>query len=84
MLQIFCCVCAWTLVILSAWSILKTTREGLEQFRKMHQIPCHNCKFFTGNYHLKCTVHPLKAMSEEVIDCRDFEPISYASQNFYH
>jgi RNA polymerase subunit RPABC4/transcription elongation factor Spt4 len=40
----------------------------------MHQIPCHNCQFFTNNYRLKCTVHPSIANTEEAIDCSDYQP----------
>jgi RNA polymerase subunit RPABC4/transcription elongation factor Spt4 len=39
----------------------------------MHQIPCANCQFFTRDYHLKCTVHPAQALTEEAIGCGDFE-----------
>ena len=40
----------------------------------MHQIPCSNCQFFTGDYQLKCALHPNTALSEEAIDCSDFCP----------
>jgi hypothetical protein len=29
--------------------------------------------FFTNDYRLKCTVHPVKACTEEAINCSDFE-----------
>lgn len=38
-------------------------------------MPCSRCAFFTGSYHLKCTVHPCKALSEEAIGCLDYEPM---------
>lgn len=68
------CVSFWTLVGLLLWSIWKATRDGVARLRRMHQIPCDRCVFFTNNHHLKCTVHPSKAMSEEAIGCRDFQP----------
>jgi hypothetical protein len=68
------CLCAWTLMILFLWSLWKAGREGVSQLKRLHQIPCSNCVFFTGDYRLKCTVHPSKALSEEAINCLDFEP----------
>lgn len=60
---------------LSAYSAL---RDGIERIRRLHQIPCTGCAFFTGNYRLKCTVHPVKALSEEAIGCLDYEPLIFS------
>ncbi len=76
MIQLFCLVCAWSLVGLFSLTIYKVTKEGLAHIKRLHQIPCSNCAFFTKEYCLKCTVHPIKALSEEAINCRDFEPSS--------
>ncbi|MDJ0550029.1 hypothetical protein, partial [Microcystis sp. M49636_WE2] len=48
--------------------------QGRRQLQKLHRIPCSRCVFCTGDYRLKCAVHPMRAFSEEAIDCRDFEP----------
>jgi hypothetical protein len=40
----------------------------------MHEIPCSECKFFTNNHRLKCTVRPTIANTEEAIDCSDYRP----------
>lgn len=64
---------AWLLVIAAAWSIWAAIRDGMMRARQMHQIPCADCKFFTHNYHLKCPVHPMNALSEAAINCPDFE-----------
>ena len=56
-------------------SIYLAVQEGITRLRRLHQIPCSRCAFFTGDYRLKCTVHPCKALSEEAIDCFDYEPI---------
>jgi hypothetical protein len=58
------------------WALWSALREGWSNLRKLHQIPCSRCAFFTGDYHLKCTVHPCKALSEEAINCLDYESIS--------
>jgi hypothetical protein len=73
MLQIFYCSFIWLLVSLFiAWRLIKITQQGIAHLKRLHQVPCSNCAFFTGDYRLKCTVHPITAMSEEAIDCRDF------------
>lgn len=57
------------------WRFYNTFREGMSYVKRLHEIPCDRCVFFTGDYRLKCTVNPCKACSEEAINCLDFEPI---------
>lgn len=70
-----CFVVAWSLVLLTALSLWTAVRDGVSNARRLHQIPCANCEFFTGDYHLKCTVRPSSALSEAAIGCTDYEPI---------
>ncbi|QKD84769.1 hypothetical protein HPC62_04570 [Thermoleptolyngbya sichuanensis A183] len=69
-----CFVMAWGMVGLVAWNLISAGRDGLAQAQQMHKIPCSECRFFTGDYHLKCTVHPERALSEEAMNCADYEP----------
>ncbi|GAB4467033.1 MAG: hypothetical protein OHK0037_23350 [Elainellaceae cyanobacterium] len=69
-----CFVLAWGMVGLVTWNLISAGRDGLAQARQMHQIPCSECRFFTGEYHLKCPVHPEWALSEEAMNCIDYEP----------
>jgi hypothetical protein len=55
------------------WSIFQAAAVALVQLRRLHQVPCDRCIYFTNSSHLKCTVHPCKALTENAIDCRDFE-----------
>jgi hypothetical protein len=73
MLQLFLEILTWTFVSLSIFNLSKALKEGITYLKKLHQIPCDRCVFFTGDYHLKCSVNPLTAMSEVAIACRDFE-----------
>lgn len=57
-------------------AIIVAVKDGLDRLKRLHQIPCSRCAFFTGDYRLKCTVHPCKALSEEAIDCLDYEAIA--------
>jgi hypothetical protein len=56
-----------------ARSIWKTLKKDWIYLQRLHQIPCDRCVFFTGEYNLKCTVHPCKAFKEEAIGCTDYQ-----------
>ncbi len=64
---------AWGLTAGSCWSLYRLIQDTVQTTRRMHQIPCSRCRYFTQDYFLKCTVHPKKALSEEAIGCRDYE-----------
>ena len=68
-----CFFCAWTLTIIFAWSLWTTIRDSVSTSKRMHQIPCPDCQFFTGDYRLKCTVQPSIANSEDAITCSDYQ-----------
>ncbi|OLP19412.1 hypothetical protein BST81_05770 [Leptolyngbya sp. 'hensonii'] len=70
----FCLVMAWVFSLLLTWSLVAATKNGIAQARKLHQIPCAHCQFFTRDYRLKCTVHPTTALSEAAIGCLDYQP----------
>jgi hypothetical protein len=48
--------------------------EGIHYLQHVHEIPCDRCAFCTGDYRLKCAVHPSKAFTETAIHCLDYEP----------
>lgn len=73
-LGLICFISAWTIMTLIAWSIYSAVKDGVATTQKMHQIPCTNCQFFTGDYRLKCTVRPSTANTEEAIGCLDYQP----------
>jgi hypothetical protein len=73
MLAIFF-ICLWvSMLIAFACTALMALKEGTSQVKRLHQIPCHNCDFFTNDHRLKCTVNPIIACTEDAICCRDFE-----------
>lgn len=70
---------AWLLVGLMSWSIWTAIRDAVSTAKQMHEIPCANCQFFTNTHYLKCPVHPKIALSNEAINCPDYQPSGYAS-----
>lgn len=69
------CFTVWTLVFTCLfWRSLTITKQAIGHLQRLHQVPCNQCTYFTGDYRLKCTVNPVMAMSEDAIGCRDYEP----------
>lgn len=69
-----CFFCAWGLMLMIGWSLWTTIRDSVSTSKRLHQIPCPDCQYSTGDYRLKCTVQPSIANSEEAIDCLDYQP----------
>ncbi|MFN3361065.1 MAG: hypothetical protein ACK421_06545 [Pseudanabaenaceae cyanobacterium] len=67
----------WSIVITILYGYWRSLRSGWQWVREQHRIPCSRCVYFTGNYRLKCTVHPSHALSPQAINCPDFEPRFY-------
>ncbi|MBW4522715.1 MAG: hypothetical protein KME16_23980 [Scytolyngbya sp. HA4215-MV1] len=67
-----CFVLAWLLIGGAIWSLMSAFRDSVKTAQRLHQIPCADCQFFTRDYHLKCAVHPSRALSEQAIDCPDY------------
>lgn len=72
LLQIVCFSVAWLFVFSLIWSTYRTLTQGITSVKELHKIPCSTCKFFTGNYQLKCTINPKIALTEQAINCSDF------------
>jgi hypothetical protein len=73
-----CLVITWAILFVLIASFWTLTSDTVTQAKRMHQIPCAGCQFFTGDYHLKCTVHPAIALSEAAIGCPDYRDSSSA------
>ena len=57
---------------LFGWSLLGMIFDAVARAKIMHQIPCSKCRFFTGDYRLKCPVNPHDASTEQAINCPDY------------
>lgn len=61
-----------TLITFFGWSIISFVFDAVGQAKQMHQIPCTQCRFFTNDHRLKCTIRPHIANTEQAIDCSDY------------
>ena len=67
------CYGIWTLILTAlCLRLVAVIQQANGHLKRLHQIPCDKCAYFTGDYRLKCTVNPTTAMSEQAIGCRDF------------
>ncbi len=71
--KLFFGLCAWAILISGFCSILISMNKGIKHVKKLHQVPCSGCAYFTNDYRLKCTVNPIMACTEDAIGCPDFE-----------
>ncbi len=62
-----------SLITIGLRNFYLTFQQGIIYLKRLHQIPCSRCTFFTGDYHLKCTVHPYSALTETAVNCSDYE-----------
>jgi hypothetical protein len=72
---LICSVLAWGIAFSICWTIVHQSQTGFIHVKRLHNVPCYNCKYFTNSCHLKCTVNPSVACSEAAIDCRDYQSI---------
>jgi hypothetical protein len=72
MMQVLRALMAWSAVVLGFVQVWRMFTAGTAQARQMHRIPCANCQYFSGDYTLKCALHPSRAGTFEAIDCGDF------------
>jgi hypothetical protein len=72
MLTYVCRICAWGLTLLLGMTLYQTSKKSIANMRKLHQIPCSRCQYFTNSCYIKCTVNPHMASTELAISCRDF------------
>lgn len=73
MVHLVFCISVWTLIFtFLSWRFIVIVKQAVNYLKRLHEIPCDKCAYFTGDYRLKCTVNPIGAMSEQAIGCRDF------------
>ncbi len=67
-----CFAIAWIFILTVSWSIYRAISATFASAKRLHQIPCSHCVFFTNDYRLKCPVRPTVALTEEAIGCLDY------------
>lgn len=73
-------ICMGLVLLSFFWSLCVSLRQGWTNLQQLHQMPCDRCVFFTGEYHVKCALHPYKALSVEAINCLEYESAAMSSR----
>ena len=68
-----CLITAWVFILMLASSVIGMIVDVIRKSKKMHEIPCSNCQYFTNDYRLKCPVNPFQANTESAINCKDYQ-----------
>lgn len=71
-----CSMLVLAIFILMLPDVWKVARAKIATLNRFHQVPCKNCRFFTNNHHLWCTVHPSIALTKQALNCADYHPLS--------
>jgi hypothetical protein len=79
----WCPLLIWLLLLGFFLAICLAIQDGFSRLKRLHQIPCNRCAFYTGEYRLKCTVNPYGAFTENAIACRDWEARKQQTDRFY-
>lgn len=72
-MNLFCILGIWLITVCFCLSVCFAVQDGVARLKRLHQVPCSGCAYFTGEYRLKCAVHPRRALSELAIGCTDYE-----------
>jgi hypothetical protein len=71
---LICFILVWGMVFSACLALAYHWKTGFVYVKRLHQVPCHKCKYFNNSCYLNCTVNPHVACSEAAIDCRDYQP----------
>ncbi|WP_107670632.1 hypothetical protein [Cyanothece sp. BG0011] len=72
-----CFIIAWVFIFALGSSVIGTIVDVIKRSKKMHEIPCTHCQYFTNDHRLKCPVNPFQANTEEAINCKDYQMREY-------
>ncbi len=67
----------WAMVLVFVLAILLAVSDGIQRLRRLHQVPCFRCQYYTNSPYLKCPVRPLDAGSEAALCCADYQPADF-------
>jgi hypothetical protein len=72
-MALVCLSTTWILIALMFYQSYWAIKKSRQYLVRLHSIPYSRCVFCTGDYRLKCAVHPFSALTDSAIDCLDFE-----------
>lgn len=65
----------------SIYAFIPKRRQHSFSFNPRSKVLCHRCRYFSsGNPYLKCALHPVTVLTEQAVDCTDYDPNSEAKR----
>ena len=64
----------WAVAVFTISNARKKRSRTGRASNRLKQVPCRNCQFYSDNNYLKCAIHPTVALTEQAINCSDYEP----------
>lgn len=66
-------VLVWSIATAVFLGLPKLVPGGKRRVKAAHKLPCYQCQFFTNNPYLRCAVRPETVLTEDALDCSDFQ-----------
>ncbi|BAY17325.1 hypothetical protein NIES2109_13460 [Nostoc sp. HK-01] len=81
--------------LLFSWIIFFLVLRKIQRFldnkmvfsvKRLHQVPCKNCRFYSNNHYLKCAVQPSIVLTDEAKNCSEFsaKQDKLSEKQFFH
>lgn len=70
----------FSLAILLAILLQKVYANSLRRvqpefsFQPGFKVPCRFCQYFSRNSYLQCALHPVTVLTQQAVDCVDYDP----------
>jgi hypothetical protein len=59
-------------IVVSIYPSVPKRIKHLFNFKLRHNTLCHRCRYFSNNAYLKCAIHPVTVLTEQVANCSDY------------
>lgn len=68
-------IMGWAVLFVMLSKIGSAARDEIfTSIKPLHRVPCKNCRFFGNNPYLKCAINPSIVLTEQALDCSDYQP----------
>jgi hypothetical protein len=64
----------------SIYAFIPKRKQHSIIFKPRYKFLCYRCRYFGDNPYLKCALHPVTVLTEQAVDCIDYDPNSEAKR----
>ncbi|WP_088891068.1 hypothetical protein [Leptolyngbya ohadii] len=66
-------VLVWSIATAAFLGLPKLMGGNRHRVKAAHKLPCYQCQYFTSNPYLRCAVRPETVLTEDALECSDFQ-----------